>query len=188
MANGNWMGVSCPTCGGQYSYMGGYGGMPSLGYGMAPAFGYGMAPGYGFGVGPWYGYGMGPWYGYGPGPGLGVGPAVPTMAGTYPSPYTFTGFGVPSDDQIADLIYDSIDADPAIPADADINVDVTGGVVTLTGTVPSKRAKHAAGDDAWWVPGVWDINNNLKVQGRRARRQTAQGGGHPGRRSQQQGT
>ena len=73
------------------------------------------------------------------------------------------------------MIYDSLDADPLIPSDVDVNVDVNAGVVTLTGTVPTKRMKHAAGDDAWWIPNVVDVNNMLKVEGRKERRQRAGG-------------
>lgn len=65
------------------------------------------------------------------------------------------------------MIFDSVDADPVVPYESDINIDVTGGVVTLSGTVPSKRIKHAVGDDAWWVPGVWDVNNNIHILSRR---------------------
>ncbi|MGQ9675150.1 MAG: BON domain-containing protein [Chloroflexota bacterium] len=143
-----------------------------------------MGPGYmGGPMGP-MGMGMGPmgWspYGFGPGPGYGFGPM--TWGGTYPGFYGgmmgpgfyapgYMGGGTPSDEQIKEMIYDSIDADPAVPFDSDISVDVTGGIVTLTGTVPSKRIKHAVGDDAWWVPGVWDVNNNIQVTGRRERRE-----------------
>ncbi|HEY8477426.1 MAG TPA: BON domain-containing protein, partial [Chloroflexota bacterium] len=53
-------------------------------------------------------------------------------------------------------------------------VEVDSGVVTLTGTVPNKRVKAAAGDDAWWVPGVVDVRNELQVTGRhRYRREEA---------------
>lgn len=129
--------------------------------------------GMGMGMGsysPFYGPGYGPFYG--PGFGPGYGPV--TMGGTYPGFYGgmygpgFTG-AMPSDDEIREMVEESIDADPAVPYDSDINVDVTGGIVTLTGTVPSKRIKHAVGDDAWWVTGVWDVNNNLQVTGRRER-------------------
>jgi len=107
-----------------------------------PGFGFPYSP-----YGPFMGYGYGPgYYGYGPG---------------------FYTESWPSDDQIRDMIYDSIDADPVVPFDTDVNVEVTGGVVTLTGTVPSKRIKHAIGDDAWWVPGVWDVNNNIQIAPRR---------------------
>ena len=85
--------------------------------------------------------------------------------GTYSPQYTATG--LPTDEEITEMVYDAIDADPLIPYDADINVAVDAGVVTLTGTVPNKRVKHAAGDDAWWVPGVVDVNNELEVTGRR---------------------
>ncbi|MBI2952686.1 MAG: BON domain-containing protein [Chloroflexi bacterium] len=92
-----------------------------------------------------------------------------TWGGTFPGMYTGQGWmyseGMPSDDQIEDMIYTSIDADPSVPFDSEINIDVAGGVVTLSGTVPNKRVKHAVGDDAWWVPGVWDVNNNLAVTG-----------------------
>jgi hypothetical protein len=79
--------------------------------------------------------------------------------------------GLPTDDEIAEMVYDAIDADPIIPYDADINVDVDAGTVTVTGTVPSKQVKHAVGDDAWWIPGVDDIRNDLQVATRRGGRE-----------------
>lgn len=90
-----------------------------------------------------------------------------TMPGTYLSAYA--GPGLASDDEIKDMVLTSLDADPRIPFDSDISVDVTGGIVTLSGTVPNKRIKHAAGDDAWWIPDVVDINNELQIVGRRER-------------------
>lgn len=57
-----------------------------------------------------------------------------------------------------------------------VNVDVQGGTVTLTGTVRSRFEKRAAGDDAWEVPGVKDVNNSLKV-----REETAPTGGEAAR-------
>ena len=115
-----------------------------------------MGMGFPYGVMPQ----MGPWLG---------GPM--TWGGTFPGMYRRRGWTygptVPSDDQIRDMILDAIDADTLVPFDSDINVEVAAGVVTLFGTVPSKRIKHAAGDDAWWVPGVSDINNELEIIGRR---------------------
>lgn len=157
----------CPTCGIPYGGAG-------FGYPFGPM---GTAP---FGYGPGYGPGYGAGLGYGPGFGFG-GPM--TMGGTYPGfgfygptwapgyfgPGYFGAGATPSDDEIKQMVYDSLDADPAIPFDSDIRVDVTGGIVTLTGTVPNKRIKHAAGDDAWWIPGVWDVNNNLEIVPRRER-------------------
>ncbi|MCL5961546.1 MAG: BON domain-containing protein [Chloroflexi bacterium] len=78
----------------------------------------------------------------------------------------FTATGLPTDEEITEMVYDTIDADPWVPYDADINVEVEAGEVTLTGTVPSKRAKLAVGDDAWWIPGVVDVRNDLAVSGR----------------------
>ena len=125
--------------------------------------------------GPVAGMAQWPW-GYGllagqPGMG-GFGPAgfQPGWMGTFAPPWGgMWTRGFASDDQIREMVYESIDADPSIPSDANISVDVTGGIVTLTGTVPNKRVKHAAGDDAWWIPDVVDVNNRLEIVGRRAR-------------------
>lgn len=142
-------GMAPPVAGG---FPGGFG-MPFMGpAGFPGMFGGMMAP-MPFGGGPFFGPGFAPWQ---------IGPGY--------WPYTWPAFGVPpSDEQIREMIYDAIDADPLVPYDSDINVEVTGGVVTLTGTVPSKRIKHAIGDDAWWIPGVWDINNNIQVVPRKER-------------------
>jgi len=64
-----------------------------------------------------------------------------------------------------------MDADPLIPFDANIDVGVEAGTVYLRGEAPSKRIKHAAGDDAWWIPGVVDVHNEVKVTPRRRARQ-----------------
>jgi len=141
-----------------------YGGYGTYGGPMTyPTFGYGMGyapywPGFmpGFGYAPGLGYGL--W-------GLG---GLRTWGGTY-SPQ-FLSTGVPTDEEIEEMVYDAIDADPLIPYDADINVEVSAGEVTLSGTVPNKRIKHAAGDDVWWVPGVTDVHNELEVSGRRRAR------------------
>lgn len=151
----------CPQCGMPLSNMacGPVGAFGPMGFGGQMGYGWGV--GYGPGIPPWMGA---PAYGQFGGWGVGVGP---TWGGTYAPPAYFGT--APSDEEIANMIYDALDADPIIPYDSDINVDVTAGVVTLTGTVPSKRIKHAAGDDAWWVPGVIDINNQLTISGRRGR-------------------
>lgn len=142
-----------------YGYMPGMMGGP---WGMGYPYGTGGAMGFPYGFQPSYG----PWFG---------GPM--TWGGTFPGMYGGWAYteGWPSDEQIQEMIYDSIDADPVVPYDSDITVEVTGGVVTLSGTVPNKRVKHAVGDDAWWVPGVWDVNNNLQIVGRRERAAPAPG-------------
>ncbi|MBI2865582.1 MAG: BON domain-containing protein [Chloroflexi bacterium] len=118
---------------------------------MSPTFGYA-------GSGGAYPY----WTGFG---GLG---GLRRHGGSY-SPQ-FTATGLPTDEEIVEMVYDAMDVDPLVPYDADINVDCDAGVVTLTGTVLNKRAKHAAGDDAWWAPGVVDVKNELMVSGRRRAR------------------
>ncbi|MEQ6436995.1 BON domain-containing protein [Comamonas sp. w2-DMI] len=45
-----------------------------------------------------------------------------------------------------------------------VDVDTKGGVVTLSGTVPSEAVKNRAGDIAKGVKGVASVNNNLAVQ------------------------
>lgn len=151
----------CPQCGFQFGPVG-----PTGPFGYTPGFGMGFG-------GPW---GFGPAYGYSPpwgtgGWGLG---GLRTWGGTYSPQYLSTG--LPTDEEITEMVYDALDDDPLIPWDADINVDVKAGEVTLTGTVPNKRIKHSAGDDTWWVPGVVDVHNELQVSGRhRFRSEEAEG-------------
>jgi hypothetical protein len=45
----------------------------------------------------------------------------------------------------------------------EIEIEVTDGVVTLNGSVPSLAAKRLAGVLAWWVPGSRDVVNGLTV-------------------------
>lgn len=109
------------------------------------------------------------WSGFG---GLG---GLRRHGGSYSAQFISTG--LPSDEEITEMVYDAMDVDPLIPYDADINVSVDAGEVTLTGTVINKSIKHAAGDDAWWIPGVVDVHNQLKVVGRhRARGETEEEG------------
>lgn len=53
-------------------------------------------------------------------------------------------------------------ADDRTPA-LDVNVDTTGGDVTLFGMVPTKQAKSAAEEDAKKVSGVKRVDNQLEV-------------------------
>ena len=46
----------------------------------------------------------------------------------------------------------------------DINVNTNGGVVTLTGRVPSEDAKSLAGEIARDTPGVIDVKNEITVE------------------------
>ncbi len=49
------------------------------------------------------------------------------------------------------------------PAPAVIEIEVSGGVVTLNGRVSSLAHKRLAGLLAWWVPGIRDVVNGLEV-------------------------
>jgi len=92
--------------------------------------------------------------------------------GVYSPEYVATG--LPTDEEIVEMIYDTIDLDPLIPYDADIDVESDAGRVTLSGSVSNPNAKHSAGDDAWWTPGVVDVINNIEVTGRRRLRTAPQ--------------
>lgn len=127
------------------------------------------------------GQGMGGWAGGAPAPTtVPMTSMAPPMAGAgwYPGPagfqpgwhwhpaawiYAPVGPTTLDDDAIAEMIYDALEADPTIPADVDVDVDVSGGIVTLRGSVPSKYIKHKIGDAAWWIPDVVDVNNQITV-------------------------
>lgn len=49
--------------------------------------------------------------------------------------------------------------------DAQIRVEVSGRVVVLTGEVDSDMTRRVAGEDAWDVPGVVDVSNQLTISG-----------------------
>jgi hypothetical protein len=74
-----------------------------------------------------------------------------------------------NDDELKYFVESVIDSDPIVPPNSNVDVDVNNGIVTLTGTVPNKRIKHAAGDDAWWLPQVVDVHNEIMVMPRRER-------------------
>ncbi|HLG51832.1 MAG TPA: BON domain-containing protein [Chloroflexota bacterium] len=167
------MGGCCPQCGAYVGPAQGFvGGPPGPAQMMGPTGagtwgmrGYGSMMGPGWGAWPpGYGYALGwPWLGpVGLGWGLGGGRR---WGGTY-SPQ-FLVSGLPTDEEIEEMVYDAIDADPLVPFDVDVNVESDAGTVTLTGTVPTKEIKHAIGDDAWWIPGVDDVRNEIQVVGRR---------------------
>jgi hypothetical protein len=148
--------------GGPYGgFGGGYGGFPQGQFGPGMTWGGTFAPGW---TGAWA-----PTFG-----GIGGLGGLRRWGGSY-SPQ-FTNTGLPTDEEIEEMVYDAMDNDPAIPYEVDIDVSSDAGTVTLTGTVPSKLVKHAAGQDAWWIPGVVDVNNNITVSGeRKVRRAEAEG-------------
>jgi len=131
---------------------------------------WGAAPSYPGAYNPYWN----PFWGYGTFPTAGAGafPGFTPGLGLLP-------LGQAGDAEIKDFVERSLDRDPEVPAHADIGVDVKNGVVTLTGTVPNKRIKHAVGDDAWWIPQVLDVHNELNVERRRPRTQETAGAAQP---------
>src|SRR5262249_25333755 len=75
--------------------------------------------------------------------------------------------GPTSDPEIEDFICDALDL---IPGAGEVEVRCEGGVVTLAGTVPQKRLKRDAGEIAWTIPGVNDVQNNVTIAARRRAR------------------
>jgi hypothetical protein len=70
-----------------------------------------------------------------------------------------------SDERIREDVNDRLMWHGDIDA-TDIEVDVNDGIVTLTGSVDSRREKRMAEDVAESVYGVWDVNNQLTVRNR----------------------
>lgn len=119
--------------------------------------------GYGYYGGPYYGYGYGPGPYYGPA----YGPFGPPYGVTdYTDFYDYNSDLVLEDNEIQDLVSDTIAADPYIPqSDVNaINVSVNNGVVHLTGTVRNRRSKPLAYADAFWSRGVVDVVSDIIVR------------------------
>lgn len=67
-----------------------------------------------------------------------------------------------SDDEITDAVRLVLEKDRLVDAGS-IGIFTNNCVVTLTGAVKSNAEKDAAEDDAWYVWGVNDVENRLKV-------------------------
>lgn len=139
-------------CGHYFGHHYGHAPFPGHAYphcGCYPAPGYGPAAqetwaGRGFGYGPfarWAPPGPPPW----------ARPFGPTAPPTL------------SDEDIRKTVESYLRADPRIPPEARIEVEVSKGVVTLTGSVPDKWVKQAASEIVLPIPGVVDVQNNLQV-------------------------
>lgn len=68
----------------------------------------------------------------------------------------------PTDSEITANVKNALLWNPYIDSEK-INVSVTGGTVTLSGTVDAYWKKFQAEDDAYWVIGVLDIINEIAV-------------------------
>lgn len=92
--------------------------------------------------------------------------------------YDYNSNLVLEDNEIEDLVRDTIAADPYIPqSDVNaINANVKNGMVHLSGTVRNRRSKPLAYADAFWSRGVVDVQSDIVVKemgaGEEARRKT----------------
>ena len=86
-----------------------------------------------------------------------------------------------SDERIKEDICDELSSDPQCNAE-DIEIEVKDGMVTLSGTVPSRKMKHRAEDIADAARGVKDVDNRIRVTGRVGQRGSSAGSeeGSPG--------
>lgn len=68
-----------------------------------------------------------------------------------------------TDAEIAEAIEDAFLYDPRVKS-FNVEPEVDGGRVTLTGSVDNLRAKIAAKEDAQNTLGVWDVKNHIRVR------------------------
>lgn len=68
-----------------------------------------------------------------------------------------------NDERISDEVHERLTEDPYVDA-SNINISVSGGEVTLSGTVENREAKHRAERVIEDVSGVSHVQNNLRVE------------------------
>jgi osmotically-inducible protein OsmY len=68
-----------------------------------------------------------------------------------------------SDERLKELVCETLMEDPDIDA-GEVSIEVSGGVVTLTGTAEDRRTKYLIEEAAESVSGVKDINNQLRLR------------------------
>jgi len=78
--------------------------------------------------------------------------------------------GPATDQDVEDFICDVLDL---LPGASDVEVRCDGGRATLTGSVHHKRVKHDAGEIAWAIPAINDVQNNVTITTRRRSRGTS---------------
>lgn len=79
-----------------------------------------------------------------------------------------------SDERIHEEVCECLTEDHFIDA-SNIEIDVQGGIVTLTGTVNSRHEKRRAEDLIETLSGVKDVNNSLRVGDSRSEQRAEQG-------------
>jgi osmotically-inducible protein OsmY len=62
-------------------------------------------------------------------------------------------------------VHEALDRYALVPDDSDVQVDVKGGVVTLTGHVSNWAEHDAAVSAAWMATGVIDVRDDLSITG-----------------------
>lgn len=131
---------------------------------------------------PWQYPGYGGYYSnYPAGPmggGYGYGAYYPDYTTNYPwgweyDWYDYNANAVLDDNEIGDLVRDTLDSNPYITRSDKNNIDVKvkDGVVTLSGEVRNRRSKPLAYADAFWSAGVVDIKSEIKVKKREQKQQ-----------------
>lgn len=68
-----------------------------------------------------------------------------------------------NDDEVSDALRLAIEKDPLVHAEQ-ISIHVHNGSVTLQGYVPSQEERRLAELDAWYVPGVYEVVNDVQAQ------------------------
>jgi len=74
--------------------------------------------------------------------------------------------GPTNDGEVEDFISDALDVTAGA---TDVEVRCENGRVILTGTVSHKRLKRDAGEIAWAIPSVSDVQNNVTIVASRRR-------------------
>ena len=62
-------------------------------------------------------------------------------------------------------VHEALDRYALIPDDSDVQVDVKGNVITLTGHVSTWAEHDAAISAAWMANGVIDVRDDLAITG-----------------------
>jgi hypothetical protein len=81
--------------------------------------------------------------------------------------------GPTNDQEIEDFVYDALEM---LPGTNEVEVRCEGGRITLTGSVQHKRVKRDAGEIAWGIPIVNDVQNNVTIATKRRARATQREG------------
>lgn len=67
-----------------------------------------------------------------------------------------------SDNELTDVVRMVLEKDPLVTA-TQLRPGTAGGMVELQGLVASDEERRLAVRDAWYVPGVWSVRDNIEV-------------------------